>query len=99
MYRWCIRPAIVPADQFQAIAQWFGDASRGAHGRVYDGGSLGQSDEEVQRVVDAVARFLPAIEGVPVREVRRGRLPIPKDGPPDSRIFSTGSKSLFVCDT
>lgn len=54
----------------------------GAHGRVYDGGSLGQSEEEVQRVVDAVARFLPAIEGVPVREVRRGRRPIPKDGHP-----------------
>ena len=54
----------------------------GAHGRVYDGGSLGQDDREVQRVVDAVARFLPAIEGVPVREVLRGRRPIPKDGHP-----------------
>ncbi len=54
----------------------------GAHGRVYDGGSLGRSDEDVQRVVDAGARFLPAIEGVPVHEVRRGRRPIPKDGHP-----------------
>ena len=54
----------------------------GAHGRVYDSGSLGRTDGEVQRVVDAVARFLPAVEGVPIREVRRGRRPIPKDGHP-----------------
>lgn len=54
----------------------------GAHGRVFNGGSLGQTEEEVQGVVDAVARFLPAVEGVPIREVRRGRRPIPKDGYP-----------------
>ena len=54
----------------------------GAHGRVYDGGSLGRTDGEVQRVVDAVTRFLPAIAAVPISEVRRGRRPIPKDGLP-----------------
>ena len=54
----------------------------GAHGRVFDGGSLGQNDAEVAAVVDAVARFLPVVEGVPIREVRRGRRPIPKDGLP-----------------
>jgi glycine/D-amino acid oxidase-like deaminating enzyme len=54
----------------------------GAHGRVFDGGSLGQTEDEVQQVVDAVARFLPVVEGVPIREVRRGRRPIPKDGHP-----------------
>lgn len=54
----------------------------GAHGRVFDGGSLGQNDAEVKAVVDAVARFLPMVEGVPVCEVRRGRRPIPKDGLP-----------------
>ena len=32
--------------------------------------------------MDAVARFLPVVEGVPIREVRRGRRPIPKDGHP-----------------
>ncbi len=37
----------------------------GAHGRVYDGGSLGQSDEEVQRVVDAVARFCRQLKACP----------------------------------
>ena len=54
----------------------------GAHGRVYDSGSLGRTDVEVQRVVDVVVRFVPAIAGVPIREVRRGRRPIPKDGHP-----------------
>lgn len=54
----------------------------GAHGRVFDGGSLGQNDDEIKIVREAVARYLPALEGVPIRDVRRGRRPIPKDGHP-----------------
>ncbi len=54
----------------------------GAHGRVFDGGSLGQNDKEIQTVRDAVARYVPALEGAPIREIRQGRRPIPKDGHP-----------------
>ena len=70
----------------------------GAHGRVYDGGSLGRTDVEVQRVVDAVARFVPAIAGVPIREVRRGRRPIPKDGHPILG-FSERAPNLYLSVT
>ena len=54
----------------------------GAHGRVFDGGSLGQNDKEIQTVQEAVAQYMPALEGVPIQEVRKGRRPIPKDGLP-----------------
>jgi len=54
----------------------------GAHGRVFDGGSLGQNDQEIQTVQEAVAQYMPALEGVPIREIRKGRRPIPKDGHP-----------------
>ena len=36
----------------------------------------------MQKVVDAVAQFLPGSDGIPIREVRRGRRPIPMDGHP-----------------
>jgi len=54
----------------------------GAHGRVFDGHSLGQKDEEIQAVQNAVAQYVPALEGAPIREIRQGRRPIPKDGHP-----------------
>ncbi len=54
----------------------------GAHGAVFDGDSLGNTPEEIQRVQNAVVRYIPALEGVPIQEVRRGRRPIPNDGHP-----------------
>lgn len=54
----------------------------GSHGRVFDGSSLGQNDKEIQALKDTVAQYVPSLEGVPIREVRRGRRPIPKDGHP-----------------
>lgn len=54
----------------------------GAHGRVFDGESLGQNDNEIQTVQNAVAQYVPALKDVPIHEIRRGRRPIPKDGHP-----------------
>ena len=54
----------------------------GAHGRVFDGGSLGQNDKEIQTVHNTVAQYMPALKDVPIQEVRQGRRPIPKDGHP-----------------
>jgi glycine/D-amino acid oxidase-like deaminating enzyme len=62
----------------------FADGSVMIHGG--DGstrrGSLGQTEAEVERVVAAATSFLPALEGVKVKEVRQGRRPIPNDGQP-----------------
>ncbi|MDA0709871.1 MAG: FAD-binding oxidoreductase [bacterium] len=54
----------------------------GAHGRVFDGSSMGQNNEEIRVLQNSVAQVMPALEGVPIREIRRGRRPIPKDGHP-----------------
>ena len=53
----------------------------GSHGGPRDE-SMGRTDEEVEQVFAAAQRFVPALEGVKIREVRRGRRPIPQDGLP-----------------
>jgi glycine/D-amino acid oxidase-like deaminating enzyme len=59
----------------------FTDGTVMVHGG--DGGtvgrSLGQTDEEVARVMRAATSFVPALEGVQLKEIRRGRRPIPGD--------------------
>jgi glycine/D-amino acid oxidase-like deaminating enzyme len=53
------------------------------HGGLSSGsGSYGRTDAEVQKIVKAAVRFVPALEDVPIKEVRRGRRPIPADGLP-----------------
>lgn len=54
----------------------------GAHGRVFDGESLGQNDTEIQTVQNTVAQYVPALQDVAIHEIRQGRRPIPKDGHP-----------------
>ena len=53
----------------------------GSHGGAVDR-SLGQTEAEIEQVVAAATRLIPALEGAKIREVRRGRRPIPKDGHP-----------------
>ena len=67
----------------------------GFHGTVHDAGSLGETDEEVERVFKATAQFLPALQDTTIREVRRGRRPIPKDGHPVLG-FTTSVPNLYL---
>ncbi|NKB69015.1 MAG: FAD-dependent oxidoreductase [Candidatus Latescibacteria bacterium] len=53
----------------------------GSHGGPTDG-SLGRTENEVDAVYQEAVRFLPAIGGASVQQVRRGRRPMPKDGLP-----------------
>ena len=53
----------------------------GSHGGPHDG-SLGRTEEELDWVLAAAVDFLPGLSGVKIREVRRGRRPIPQDGQP-----------------
>ena len=51
----------------------------GTHGGAQDR-SLGQTKAEVEQVMAKATDLFPALEGVAVREVRRGRRPMPADG-------------------
>jgi glycine/D-amino acid oxidase-like deaminating enzyme len=59
------------------------DGSVMIHGGLHGGAedrSLGQTEGEIQQVMAKAVDLWPALEGVAVREVRRGRRPIPADG-------------------
>jgi glycine/D-amino acid oxidase-like deaminating enzyme len=45
-------------------------------------GSLGETPQEVEALMAAAARYLPALAGARVDEVRKGRRPLPADGLP-----------------
>jgi glycine/D-amino acid oxidase-like deaminating enzyme len=53
----------------------------GSHGGPHDG-SLGRTEAEIEQVFAAVKRFVPALEKTKIKEVRRGRRPLPQDGLP-----------------
>jgi glycine/D-amino acid oxidase-like deaminating enzyme len=53
----------------------------GQHGANSDD-SMGKTDEEVQRVFEAAKTYLPSLAQVSIKEVRRGRRPMPADGLP-----------------
>ncbi|MCB0047028.1 MAG: FAD-binding oxidoreductase [Caldilineaceae bacterium] len=53
----------------------------GTHGELHDR-SLGESEAEIDLLLMAARRYLPALDNAPIREVRRGRRPIPQDGLP-----------------
>ena len=69
----------------QVNVRQFGDGSvmvhGGSHGGTFDG-SIGRTDADVEYVMDAAAAMFPALQGVGVCEVRRGRRPLPQDGLP-----------------
>lgn len=53
----------------------------GSHGGTVDE-SMGRTDEEAAQVLEAARGYLPALEGVKIKEIRRGRRPMPEDGHP-----------------
>ena len=54
----------------------------GSHSTIRDGGSLGKTNAEVDQVLATATRFLPALKDAAIREIRRGRRPMPRDGLP-----------------
>lgn len=67
----------------------------GTHGTIRDGGSLGKTDAEVEQVLATAAGFLPALQNIPIREVRRGRRPMPRDGLPILG-FAASAPNLYL---
>ena len=53
-----------------------------SHGAANDSESMGRTDEEVRQVFEAAKTYLPSLERVTIKEVRRGRRPMPADGLP-----------------
>jgi glycine/D-amino acid oxidase-like deaminating enzyme len=61
-------------------------------------GDRGHTDEEVDQIVADAGEILPALKGVKIKEVRRGRRPIPRDG--ESIIgFSPTVSNLYLATT
>ena len=51
----------------------------GTNGEMEDR-SLGETDEEIERVIQTARRYAPALQTAVIRDVRRSRRPIPQDG-------------------
>ena len=68
----------------QVSFRQFPDGSVMIHGGggATESGSVGRTEAEVAQLLAAAGQFVPALEGVTLREVRRGRRPIPEDGHP-----------------
>lgn len=62
------------------------------------GGDRGEADEEIDQIMMDAAGILPALENAKVKEVRRGRRPIPKDGEPIVGFVAADS-NLYVITT
>lgn len=61
------------------------DGSMMIHGGSHGGSgdeSMGRTEEEVREVFEAAKRYLPSLDRVTIKEVRRGRRPMPADGLP-----------------
>ncbi len=73
-----------PEVEPQIALRQFEDGSVMIHGGEGGtaGASLGQTEEEVELVLAAAARYFPTLAGVRLVEVRKGRRPLPGDGHP-----------------
>jgi glycine/D-amino acid oxidase-like deaminating enzyme len=61
-------------------------------------GDRGHTDVEVEQIVADAGEILPALKGVKIKEVRRGRRPIPRDG--ESIVgFSPTVSNLYLATT
>lgn len=58
----------------------------------------GQTDDEVRQIMADAGEVLPALKGVRLKEVRRGRRPIPEDGKPIIG-FTPDVRNLYVATT
>ena len=56
-------------------------------------GSLGRTDAEVDQILATAAEFLPQLQTASIREVRRGRRPIPRDGLP---VLGFATPNLYL---
>ena len=70
------------------------DGSLIIHGGTGDR-SMGRTEAEVDQVLAAAIQYFPALDGVSIREVRRGRRPIPQDGLPILG-FSEAAPNLYL---
>lgn len=61
-------------------------------------GDRGQTDEEIEEILGDAAAILPALEGVKIKAVQRGRRPIPQDGHPIIG-FSESVPNLYLATT
>ena len=61
-------------------------------------GDRGQTDAEVAQIMLDATALLPQLKGVKVKEIQRGRRPIPKDGHPIIGFSETNS-NLYIATT
>ena len=61
-------------------------------------GDRGSTDEEVAQIVEDATAILPALDGVKIAAVQRGRRPIPRDGEPIVG-FSDSVTNLYMATT
>lgn len=61
-------------------------------------GDRGQTDDEVRQFMTDAGEVLPALKGAKIKEVRRGRRPIPQDGKPIIG-FTPEVPNLYVATT
>ncbi len=61
-------------------------------------GDRGETDAEVEQIMADAATILPALQDVKVKEVQRGRRPIPNDGQPILGFTDTVS-NLYIATT
>ena len=58
----------------------FDDGSVMVHGGNHFGSVGDTSDDDAEKLMDEIARFIPALAGTRVKQVRRGMRPMPEDG-------------------
>ena len=61
-------------------------------------GDRGQTAEEIAQILEEATELLPALNRAEVREVRRGRRPIPEDGKPIIG-FADALPNLYLATT
>ncbi len=60
----------------------FADGSVMIHGGTHNGSLGDTSDDDAEKLVSEIARFIPSLADARVRQIRRGMRPMPEDGQP-----------------
>ncbi len=53
----------------------------GSHGGDQDE-SMGRTDQDAEYLLESAAEYLPGLRAAKIKEIRRGRRPMPEDGHP-----------------
>ncbi len=53
----------------------------GSHGADQDE-SMGRTDQDAEYLLQSAAEYLPVLKGARIKEIQRGRRPMPEDGHP-----------------